>query len=231
MIYQIAVCDDNDADADYISELVKQWAQERHCSIQLDSFPSAEAFLFRYEEKRDFDILLLDVEMGEMDGVTLAKRLRQDDQTLQIIFITGYSDYIAEGYEVSALHYLVKPVLTEKLFAVLDRALNKLRANERCLLLSIAKETIRIPLHEIRYAEVLHNYITIHAREEYTLKKTLSELEKELDDGFFRLGRSCIVNLGYIRKVTRTEVLLTDGSCLPLPRGAYEALNRAIIRS
>ena len=63
--------------------------------------------------------------MGAMDGVELAKRLRKTNDTVQIVFITGYSDYIAEGYEVAALHYLMKPVKEDKLFSVLDRAVEK----------------------------------------------------------------------------------------------------------
>lgn len=71
---------------------------------------SAEKFLFHYADDKAWDILLLDIEMGAMDGVTMAKRVRQDNEAVQIVFITGYSDYIAEGYEVAALHYLMKPV-------------------------------------------------------------------------------------------------------------------------
>ncbi len=77
------------------------------------------------------DILLLDIEMGAMDGVTLAKTLRKENDTLQIVFLTGYSDYISEGYEVAALHYLLKPVQKEKLFSVLYRALDKVKKNEK----------------------------------------------------------------------------------------------------
>ena len=82
-------------------------------------------------------ILLLDIEMGGMDGVTMARKVRQADDAVQIIFITGYSDYIAEGYEVEALNYLMKPVDEEKLFSVLGRAAEKLRKNERTLTLDL----------------------------------------------------------------------------------------------
>ena len=91
-------------------------------------------------------------------------------------------------------------------------------------------EAVRIPLREIRYFEVRQNYVTIHAGQEYVLKKTLGELEKELDNGFFRTGRSFVVNLSYIRKITKTEVHLSDDTAIPLPRGMYQALNRAMIR-
>ena len=71
--------------------------------------------------------------MGAMDGVTMARKLRQDNQTVQIIFITGYADYISDGYEVDALHYLMKPIQEEKFFTVLDRAVTKLIKNEKFL--------------------------------------------------------------------------------------------------
>ena len=230
MAVKIAVCDDSAADRGYVVRLARRWAEERGNDIRLVEFTGAENFLFRAEDEGSFDILLLDIEMGAMDGVTLAKKLRKSSQTLQIVFITGYSDYIAEGYEVSALHYLMKPVKEEKLFSVLDRALEKRRQEERCLNLESAGETVRIPFYEIRYLDVHQNYVTVHGKRDYTVKRTLGEFEKELDDRFCRVGRSMIVNLKYIQRVTKTDVYLSDGSVLPLPRGAYEPLNRAIIQ-
>lgn len=230
MTYKIAICDDSQADRDYVASLVRRWASEGDRTAHIEAFSSAEGFLFHYAEESDFDILLLDIEMGGMDGVTMAKRLRQSNDTVQIIFITGYSDYIAEGYEVAALHYLMKPVSGEKLFAVLNRALEKRKREERCLNLELGGEMVRIPFYDIRYLDVRQNYVTIHGKSEYTVKRSLNEFEKELDDRFFRAGRSLIINLKYIRRVTKTEVSLSDGTLLPLPRGAYEPLNRAIIK-
>ena len=228
MPYRIAICDDCKKDTDFVQSLLTDWANSRQIHIQTKQFPSAESFLFTYAEDKLFDILLLDIEMGEMDGVTMAKHIRQHNQEIQLIFITGYSDYIAEGYEVSALHYLMKPVNKEKLFCVLDRALEKRKQQERCLNLELSGELIRIPFYEIRYVDVQKNYITIHGKQEYTLKRTLSDFEKELDNRFFRVGRGMILNLTYIQRVTKTNVYL-DNTMLPLPRGSYELLNRAII--
>ena len=229
MNYKIAICDDNEADRKYIANLTEQWAVNTHHTITLYPFLSAEDFLFHYQEQNDFDILLLDIEMGAMDGVTLAKKLRRENETLQIVFITGYSDYISEGYEVAALHYLMKPVNVEKLFSVLDRATDRLHKNEKVLHFESAGEMIRIPLYQIRFIDVLSNYATIHAKEDFTIKKSLSDLSTLLDERFYRVGRSAIVNLTYISKVTKTEIHLNDGTTIPLPRGAYEGVNRAII--
>lgn len=229
MTCKLAICDDNGEYARFIDGLVARWAEQSGIQARTALFPSAEAFLFQYEEERDFDILLLDVEMGGMDGVELARRVRREDDAVQIVFITGYTDYIAEGYEVAALHYLTKPVNPDKLFRVLTRAVGRLARNEPHLTLELPGETVRVPLGRIRWLEVMHNYVTVHADQDYAVKRPLSELEKELDGRFFRAGRSYVLNLSYIRRVARAEAELTSGERLPLPRGQYEKLNRAMI--
>lgn len=228
--YQFAVCDDRPEDSRLVARLASRWARQAGAEAEIESFPSAEAFLFRYEEKKDFDVLLLDIEMTGMDGVELARTVRRDNEAVQIVFITGYSDYIAEGYEVSALHYLMKPVNEEKFHQVLTRAVGRLARNEPFLTLELPGETVRVPLPEIRYLDVQQNYATVHAGRDYTLKRPLAEFEAALDRRFFRAGRSCIVNLTCIRRVTRAEAELTTGERIPLPRGQYEKLNQAIIR-
>lgn len=229
MAYRAAICDDSKTDAAYVEKILCKWAEDRGIEVYPKVFLSAENFMWHYAEDKLWDILLLDIEMGDMDGVTMAKEVRRDNEAVQIVFITGYSDYIAEGYEVAALHYLMKPVSVEKLMAVLDRALEKHKQNERCLNLEISGDMIRIPFYEIRYLDVQLNYVTVHAKKNYTVKHSLAEFEKELDTRFVRIGRSMILNLKFISMVTRTEVHLSNGETLPLTRGAYEPLNRAII--
>lgn len=231
MKYKIAICDDSHADRQYILNMVSRWADSTGYAVHTNTFTSAENFLFHYAEENDYDILLLDIEMGTMDGVTMAKQLRRNNDTVQIIFITGYSDYILEGYEVDALHYLMKPVKEEKLCSVLDRAAEKLLRNEKVLNFKSNGEMVRIPVYQIRYADVFGNYVTIHALSDVTVKMTLGELEKQLDERFYRVGRSVIVNLTQISRVTKTEIKLNDGTVILLPRGAYDGINRAIIQN
>lgn len=229
MKYRLAICDDDANYVRYLRRLVQQWARQSEAEVEVETFPSAPAFLFRWEEQKDFDVLLLDIEMPGMDGLELARRVRAEDGRVQLVFITGYNEYIAQGYEVAALHYLVKPVDEEKLFQVLTRAAAGLHRSEPVLTLELPEQTLRMPLPEIRYLDVQHNYVTVHAGQDYTVKRPLSELEKALDSRFFRVGRSCVVNLARVRRVTRTEAELTTGERIPLPRGQYEKLNRAII--
>ncbi|MCI9387105.1 MAG: LytTR family DNA-binding domain-containing protein [Lachnospiraceae bacterium] len=229
-MYRVAVCDDNNADADYTAKLIEKWADSHNAAVDIELFPSAEAFLFRYAEDRTFDMLFLDIEMREMSGMELAAKIRESNQYVQIVFITGYMEYISEGYDVEALHYLLKPVTGDKLGAVLNRAVQRVRGRENTLCLQTTDGSVRIQAGEIRYIEVRRNYVTIHGAEMYTAKKTLAELEKSLDKRFFRTGRSFIVNLSYVRKITRTQVILKDGTQVPLSRGLYDDMNRAMIR-
>ena len=228
-MYRLAICDDNQADIDYLRAILERWAEDSQTALQIESFPSAEAFLFRYEEDRSFDLLLLDIEMGKISGVELARRIREENRRVQIIFITGYMKYIAQGYDVEALHDLLKPVTEDRLRCVLERAKGRLKTREKELCLSSSGVLVCIPLCEIRYLEVRRNYVTVYGREAYTVKKSLNELAGELDERFFRTGRSQIVNLHFVRKITRTQVVLKDGRTLPLSRKLYEDLNRAMI--
>lgn len=229
MTYRVAICDDDEMDSSYVKACLCRWASSRRANVVVDVFPSAEAFLFRNEGIGGYDILLLDIEMGLMDGVELARRVRANDKAVQIVFITGYSDYIAEGYDVEALNYLMKPIDESKLFEVLDKAASKVQGNARVLTLELGGELVRVPVYEVQCLEVYGNYVTIHANHDIVVKKTLGEFEKELGEGFHRIGRSYIVNLKMVRRVTKTQVLLANGRTLTIPRGAYEPLNRAII--
>lgn len=228
--YKIAVCDDEMPEIQYMSNLILSWARSRCVQVEIDTYSSAEQLMFHDRQGARYDMLLLDIEMDGISGVELARRIRAKNSVVQIIFVTGYSDYILDGYEVEALHYLMKPVSAEKLHTVLDRAVNKLRYSEKTLLINTSQEIVRVPLHEIRWLEVRHNYVTIHACDDYTVKKPLSELAQELDEQFFRTGRSFIVNMKYISKVSKSDVSLKDGTTVPLSRGLYNEINQAIIR-
>ncbi len=227
MQYHIAVCDDDAAQGEYLKNLVMTYMSQADCTAQVTVFRSAEAVLF--EGCSLFDVFLLDIEMPGLSGMELAQTIRQQNSAAVIIFVTGYAEYIAQGYDVSALHYLMKPVDKPKLFAVLDKAREVLGKRDSFLHLEAGGESHYLPLREIRFLEVNGNYVTVHAAKDVTAKKTLSDLESQLDERFARTGRSFVVNLSYVRRVTRREVLLSSGESVPLSRGMYETINRAII--
>jgi len=230
---RIAVIDDQPADRDYIAALVTRWAKERDQTVVTVPFPSSESFLFAYSEDKDFDILLLDIEMGAINGVELAKTVRAENDAVQMIFITGFPDFIAEGYEVSALHYLMKPVDRDKLFSVLDRAAANLGKAERWILLPSGDGQTRVRLDRILYAEAFGHDLTVHTEDgDFTFRRTFGAWEAELgpEAGFVRCHRSVLVNLRYVSKITKIDVILDDGTALPLARNAVQAVNLAFIR-
>ncbi len=224
----LTLCDDNAAEREQLKSLVLEWSDRSGTGVSVLECPSAEAFLFAYEEQRP-DILLLDIEMPGQSGVELAKKLRRSDRVMQIIFITAYSDYIAEGYEVAALHYLLKPVDREKLFSVLSIAAERVRRDCRKITLETPDGTEVLPLYDVRYIESHKNYAVIRADREYTVRRTLGDILESLDSRFIKVGRSFIINLLWIRRVSRTEIELKSGEVIPIPRAAFEAVNRAII--
>lgn len=230
MKIHIAICDDEKTEIDYLTLLLQKWTKQSKITACISTFNSAESFLFSYPDNKDYDIILLDIQMDKMNGVELAKKLRENNATIQIIFITGFPDFMAEGYEVSALHYLIKPIKEDKLIKTLNKAVEKLNCLEKPLFLTIDGETHRIPLPEIRYIEAQGHYILIKSTVyEYKVKLNLSEIQKSLNNSFFRCQRSFIVNLAYIKKITRTAIVMDDMTEIPISRGLYETANRAII--
>lgn len=231
MKLKIAVCDDNKTDQDYVIGLLRKWAQGNNRIIEIRTFLSAEEFLFQYAEEKDFHILILDIEMEKMNGVELAKKMREDNRDIQILFVTGFPDYITEGYEVDALHYLMKPVTQEKIFAVLNKAVANLKTVENRLFLQVNGEMIKFITDNIFYVEVFSHSCILHTTEGNVESKiSISELENKLGDEFIRVHRSYLVNLEHIKKIAKTEILLEDGSVVPLSRRKYTDVNMAFIR-
>ena len=230
MKYKTAICDDDAAQRTHLAKIVNEWAEQGRHLIEIKEYSGAEAFLFDYAEEKDFDILLLDIEMDGMDGVTLAKELRQANEALHIVFITGYPDYIAEGYDVAALHYLMKPVKKEKLAEVLDRAVQMSKKILPSLLVTTDRETLRILLDDIYYVEAQGHYMSVHtAKEEYRLRMTVSEMAEKLGEGFYRCSRSYVVGLRHVSRITKSEVILENKVSLPLGRGQYNEMNQKLI--
>lgn len=231
MNYKISIIDDNSADTEYVAGLVARWAESAGYVAHISAFPSAEAFLFQYEIEKDFDVLLLDIEMGKMNGIDLAKKVRLENEAMQIVFITGYPDFIAEGYEVSALHYLMKPVSYEKLQAVLYKAVSNLAKTEKRLSMTYERRTDFVPLSQILFVEAQKQYVLVHTFDKtYRMKQSFAETVEELDEFFFKCQRSFCVNLCHITRIKNNSVLLKNGEEVPISRGMAEKIGKEMIR-
>lgn len=117
----VTICDDEPEQTFWLETLVRQWARERKAEVDIACCRNGEQFLF-WQEERHTDIALLDIDMPGMDGIGLARRLREMGDDMQILFVTGHGDYAVEGYEVEAVSYLMKPVGQERMFQCLESA-------------------------------------------------------------------------------------------------------------
>lgn len=230
MNLKVAICDDSKADQEYIIQILNQWSQVTNIHLEIHTFLMAEQFLFQYEEEKDFQILVLDIEMGKMNGVELAKKIRKVNKDIQILFATGYPDFIAEGYEVDALHYLIKPINQEKLIKVMEKAIVNIQNEEKYILLQDNDEMLKLAISTIIFVEVFSHSCVIHTIEGTVETRTaISKLENVLGTQFIRVHRSYLVNLEYIKKIAKTEIELEKGEVVPLARRKYSEVNLAFI--
>ena len=229
MSYRVAICDDSQHDAEHVISLLTNWAKKNQIAIQTKYFQSAEAFLFEYEDDKAYDILLLDVEMKGITGIELAKRIRRDNNRSEIVFITSHFEFAGEGYEVDALHYLIKPISADKLDQVLTKAAKKLSVEPTSVVISCDGETVKLYEDDILYIESFLHYIVIHTKDkEYKMKESISVFEEKLSNDFYRIHRSYIASLKHIIRISRTSINIGKAE-LPLSRGKYDDVNRAFI--
>jgi DNA-binding LytR/AlgR family response regulator len=220
---RIAICDDEKEQITYLKKITGKWARDGGVRFCIHEFENAEAFLFDWD-KNAFDILLLDIQMGVRDGLSLAREIRKTDERLIIIFITGYDEFMGMGYDVHALHYLMKPVAEEKLSDVLNRACRMLSTAPQMVVLDAVGGTVRLKADDIIYAEMFSHYAAVRTKTETVrVKIKMNDLLALLGEGFFRCHRSYIIGLAHAEGVTRTEIRLSGGISIPLSRKLYHA--------
>ena len=225
----IAICDDEEVELDYLKSLVSAWGHDKGVSIT--TFTSGEAFMFAYPDMPKLDILLLDIQMGEdkIDGMALAKTLRKTNEHLHIIFITGYPDFMAEGYDVQALHYLMKPIKEAQFLAVLDKASQGIKAPE--LIVHTAQGITKVLHKDIIYIEAFAHYVQITTTQGVLeTRANIGDMATALGEGFVRAHRSYVVGYRHIQQITKTDIVLDGGATLPLSRRLAKEVNQGFIK-
>ncbi len=239
MLWKVAICEDDPVQSRNIRRMTEGWSQDRNRKLQIFSYKDCEAFLSDWGERMDFDLVILDIHLGQgMDGMELARRIRQRDEGIQILFISGLSEYMSQGYDVQALHFLVKPVEEGRLWEVLDKALDTINKRESFLLVETEDQVWRIPVSRIVYGEAFSHTTALYlapedktgAMECQEVRLCLGELEEKLPvSEFLRCHRSYLVHLPYIRRIERTEALLDYGGTVPVSRGKRAGLCQAFL--
>lgn len=231
MNYKIAICDDDAEQRAYLHEIVTAWAKKNRHLLTIRQYAGAKQFLFDYAEEKDFDILLLDVEMPETNGIELAKAVRRESTAVQIVFVTGFYEYFSDGFDVSALHYLIKPVDAAKLCPVLDKAVHNLEYRQRSVLITTPEGSTKVPLGDIVYMEAENVYIVVHTvAGVYRTRMSLGKFCEQLDESFYRVHRSFVVALKYVKKITRSGITMQGGDTVPISRGMYDSVHAALIK-
>lgn len=228
---KIAVIEDEKSHRDLLVHYLNEWRRGQERGICVETFASGESFWFRYEEERDFDVLFLDIQMPGMNGMELARKVRELDRDIVIVFATGISDYLEEGYEVEALHYLIKPLSAEKVGRCMEKALER-RRQERFVTLH-GEEIVKVSEERINYVEARGRGCCIgrvRMREELEVRESLSELEGLLNpEEFMKCHRSYLCRIGNIRHISREEIEFDDGSSIPVSRRLYQQVNQRFI--
>lgn len=229
--YRIAVCDDDPVLREHLIHLCGSLLSEWGISHALTPFSAAAQLRDVLErEPASFDLLLLDIQMAGMSGMELARGLRAQGNQVPLVFITSHPDYALEGYEVHPVHYLLKPVEREALARALRMALDA-PGRPRPVVLRTAGKTLSLTEEDIWYVEIRNHSAHIFLdQESVTVPMSLAEVERLLPrPRFARCHNSFLVNLAYVREVRRTELLLRNGSRLPVGRRFYQSFQSAFI--
>ncbi len=232
MTWNIAICEDNFAQQKNLTRMLKKWEETSRHTFQIHTFCDCESFWFAWSGQMNFDILLLDIDLGQnkMTGMDLARQIRKKDSKLTIIFITGLLEHISEGYDVQALHYLIKPMEEKKLFEILERATAVSKSKQEYLLLEDESGVQLIPQQQILYAEAFSHNITLYYKKNdqiicQSFRMSMTELEEKLSiSAFFRCHRSYLVHLNHIQKLNKGEILLDCDAAIPVSRSKEKKL-------
>lgn len=233
MVVRIAIVEDETELHDYYGKLLEAWGRAEDVRIAVTFVGSSEEYLFKYDGRKIFDIIFLDVCMKDMNGMELAHRIRKFDRNVQIVFLTGKPEFVFEGYEIGAVRYLVKPVDERRFAEALDACMEKRRSGrEDYFTLKYQGENLRLLKSEIVILRVDGHYLHMQTTDRvYEWKASLKEMLSKLDPArFVMANRSVAVNLEFVSKITREECILESGEVIPVSRGAYESLNAGFMK-
>ena len=196
---QIAIVEDEEIYVKQLTEYIRKYQTERGRSIKVTVFGDGEDITENYSG--GFDIILMDIQMRFMDGMTAAEKIRQMDQKVIIMFITNMIQYAVRGYEVDAMDYVVKPVEYFSFSQKLDKAVGRMRSEvKEFLTIPIGEGVVKIDIADIYFIEgQRHNVIYHTSRGDYCSRITMKELEEKLAvHNFFRCAKGYLVNMNHV---------------------------------
>lgn len=210
-MYRIVICEDDDLQRQNLKNNIADILNDICSGVEIHTFSSGEEFLKAQVD--NIDIFFLDIQMDEINGMDLAKKIRETNNNCEIIFITSHIGYIQEGYTVRAYRYLIKPVSYENLKDnILSCIADIIKKKENFLVIESKGLIENIVIKDITYIEVIKNDITIHNKNKvYYTKGRIKNLEKDLlIYDFFRCHKSYLINMKHIEFIKKDTVTIND---------------------
>lgn len=232
----VVICEDERIYFKSISEKIQHWMHIHAIQdVQILYFSSSEDLLEQWDNL-SADLLLLDIQFSnELNGMELARLIRKTNQQIPIVFITSLDTYVYEGYAVSALRYLRKPVRYEDIAECMDIAYKQhALSHNRFFPVSDNGQRLLISYQNILYFEARSPYTILHQigdEAEVRVRMRFSQLPARLSSALFvQCHRSYLVNISHVRGIKRTEVLMSNQIILPVSRPYLSAINQTFDR-
>lgn len=227
----IAVVDDDAEARELLGGYITRFAEERGTDAQITGFTDAAELLHHY--KPDYDIIFLDIEMAQVDGIKAAQVIRETDPSTVIIFVTNMAQLAIKGYEVEALDFVVKPVDYFSFDMVMRKALQRISRRKTQTIRLVTRDAMQVvPIERIDYVEVQDHYVTYHTADgDHTVKGTLGQAEQTLAAGnFMRCNRWYLVNIDNITAIDGNTITV-GGNRIEVSRSKKQEILRAVTMS
>ncbi len=215
---RVAVVEDEDIYVDQMKDYLKRYEQESGKRIQIHVFRDGEDLLEDYTG--EFDIILLDIQMRFLDGMSAAEKIRELDKKVILIFVTNMVQYAVKGYSVDAMDYILKPVDYFMFSQRLNKAVEKIqKASEYFISLRCEEGICKVALSDLLYVESQkHQLCYVTSKREYTVRGRISDCEESLKaHGFFRIHKGYLVNMRMVDRIDG-ENCFVFGNMLPISR-------------
>lgn len=221
---KIAIVDDNDLDIKELNSVLTTYFNNANITVNIDLYRNPENFLNRFNSQ--FDLVFLDIEMPGISGIDLAKKVREKDDKVKLIFTTHHPKYAIDGYGVNALSFFVKPITLEALSLRMNHLLPLLKKESGKKITFKIRDNVKIFYSDkIKYIDVNGHYVTVHSinDKDFEVRASLGSLEKELEsEKFARCNNYCLVNLDYVKSVENGFVII-DGGKIEISRNRKKA--------
>ena len=227
---RIAIVEDDEAVRRQLRTYIDRYYGGDQKRYKLTEFEDGDLILEKYTAA--YDLIFLDIQMKRLDGLETARRLRELDEDVYLIFVTNLANYAIKGYSVNALDFVLKPVNELMLRTLLQRVDKKLSARASSYVtLPTEKGMTRIDVREITYVETSNHQSVIHTdRGDFSLRESMRNIEEMLkEQPFFRCNNCYLVNLARVERIEKSEVIVGDET-LAISRPRYKAFMEALTR-